>query len=69
MLKRYIGHVSPASIRIAGQDFGVVETGEAIVIPDELADAVAWPEENWEDGAPESKSKKDSDTKKDKGDN
>ncbi|MGH7239682.1 MAG: hypothetical protein ACREHG_06405 [Candidatus Saccharimonadales bacterium] len=52
MLKRYIGNISPAKIRIAGQDFGVVETGDAIVVPDELANSVAWPEYNWQDGAP-----------------
>jgi hypothetical protein len=52
MLKRYMGEISPAKIRIAGQDFGVVETGDAIVVPDDLANSVAWPEANWTDGAP-----------------
>ena len=50
MLKRYINEdVSPAQIRIAGQDFGTVETGDAIVVPNDLANSVAWPEGNWED--------------------
>jgi len=51
MLKRYIGHVSPAKIRVAGRDFGVMETGDAQVFPDDLANSVAWPEANWADGA------------------
>jgi hypothetical protein len=55
MLKRYMGVVSPAKIRIAGHDFGVVETGDAIVVPDDLANSVAWPEANWVDGAPAKK--------------
>lgn len=52
MLKRYIGEISPALIRIAGHDFGQVETGDAIVVSDDLANSVAWPESNWADGAP-----------------
>jgi hypothetical protein len=52
MLKRYMGEISPAKIKIAGRDFGVVETGDAIVIPDDLANSVAWPEANWANGVP-----------------
>lgn len=53
MLKRYMGRVSPARIVIAGQEFGVVETGDAIVVPDDVANSVDWPEENWAaDNAP-----------------
>jgi len=50
MLKRYIGHQSPVSVVVGGQDFGYVETGDQIVVPDDLADSVTWPEENWADG-------------------
>lgn len=62
MLKTYIGHVSPATIVINGEEFGALETGESIVVDDDLANSVAWPEENWQDGKPEksSKSKDDS---------
>lgn len=51
MLKRYVGSISPAKIRVAGHDFGVVEYGDAIVVPDDLVNSVAWPEANWADGA------------------
>lgn len=62
MLKRYIGRTSPARIVIAGREFGVVETGDSIPVPDDLANSVAWPESNWEDGAP----KKETKTQEDK---
>lgn len=57
MLKRYVGHQSPVSVILGGEDFGYVETGDSIVVPDDLADALSWPEENWEDGAPKPKAK------------
>jgi len=60
MLKRYVGRVSPARIVIGGRDFGTVETGDSIVVPDDLANSVAWPEGNWADGAPK-KSKEEGD--------
>lgn len=52
MLKRYMGQESPVRVVIAGHDFGVVETGDAIAVPDDLVNAVAWPEANWSDGVP-----------------
>jgi hypothetical protein len=66
MLKRYIGRESPARIVIAGKDFGTVETGESIPVPDDLANSVAWPEANWADGAPPIE---DDPFKNDEGDN
>ena len=64
MLKRYIGHQSPVSVVIGGEDFGYVETGEAIAVPDDLANSVVWPEENWEDGAAKASTPAKADTKK-----
>lgn len=52
MLKRYIGPFSPVTVVIAGQDFGMVETGDSLAVPDDLANSVAWPETNWADDAP-----------------
>jgi len=51
LLKRYVGQHSPVQVVIAGNDFGFVETGDAIAVPDELANSVAWPESNWSDEA------------------
>jgi hypothetical protein len=51
MLKRYIGHQSPVEVVIGGENFGTVETGDQIVVPDDLADSISWSEDNWEDGA------------------
>jgi hypothetical protein len=51
MLKRYIGHQSPVSVVLGGEDFGYVETGDSIAVPDDLANSLSWPEENWEAGA------------------
>lgn len=59
MLKRYIGHQSPVSVVLGGEDFGYVETGDSIVVPDDLAKTISWPDTNWEDGP----SKADSKTK------
>lgn len=52
MLKRYMGPESPVRVVIAGHDFGFVKTGEAIAVPDDLANSVAWPERNWASGTP-----------------
>ena len=52
MLKTYIGPHSPARVVIAGEDFGYVENGDSIAVDDELAESVAWPEDNWKDGSP-----------------
>jgi hypothetical protein len=57
MLKRYIGHQSPVSIVLNGEDFGYVETGDSIAVPDELANSLSWPEDNWADGAAKAKAK------------
>ena len=64
MLKRYIGHQTPVSVVIGGEDFGFVETGEAIAVPDDLANSVIWPEENWEDGAAKASTPAKAETKK-----
>jgi hypothetical protein len=65
MLKRYIGHQSPVSIVLNGEDFGYVETGDSIAVPDELANSLSWPEDNWADGAAKSSTKGTTDTKND----
>jgi hypothetical protein len=57
MLKRYIGHQSPVSVILGGEDFGYVETGDSIAVPDDLANSLSWPEENWADGAAKAQSK------------
>ena len=49
MLKRYIGSVPEVEVVVAGNSYGAVKTGEAIAIPDDVANAASWPEENWED--------------------
>ena len=50
MLKRYIGPLDEVTVIIQGQDVGTVGQGEAIPIPDELVDTVAWDNGLWEDG-------------------
>lgn len=67
MLKRYIGPIDEVSVTIAGQDYGVVKSGDAIPIPDDVADSVSWPESNWEDVKSKSRSKKDDDKEADSG--
>jgi len=61
MLKRYVGQFSPVTVVIAGEDFGLVETGDTIVVPDDLANSVAWAEENWADGTPAKDNSEESD--------
>lgn len=53
MLKTYIGPRRSVRIVIAGEDYGCAEQGQAIVVPDDVANSVAWPEGNWRDGAPD----------------
>lgn len=65
MLKLYIGHQSPVSVILGGEDFGYVETGDSIVVPDDLANSLSWPEENWADGAAKSSTPDKSDEKSD----
>lgn len=49
MLKRYIGSAEAVTVVLLGESYGIVEQGEALVIPDELAAQVAWPESDWAD--------------------
>jgi hypothetical protein len=65
MLKQYIGHQSPVSVVLGGEDFGYVETGDSIVVPDDLANSLSWSEENWAAGASKSKAKSSTDNKND----
>lgn len=65
MLKRYIGHQSPVSVVVGGEDFGYVETGDSIVVPDDLANSVSWPEENWAAGAAKPRGKTSTSNKSD----
>ncbi len=48
-LKRYIGTAERVTVVVLGESYGIVEHGEALAIPDEIASKVAWPAENWED--------------------
>jgi hypothetical protein len=52
MLKRYIGSADEVTVSIMGQDYGIVKKGDSIPVPDDIANAVSWAEENWEDGTP-----------------
>lgn len=56
-LKRYIGPADAVEVRLMGEDYGRVEHGEALSVPDEVAEKLAWPAENWEDAAPASSKK------------
>lgn len=58
MLKRYVGPYPEVSVSVAGNDFGTVKNGEALVIPDELAESVGW-SEHWEDVKATKKNLKD----------
>jgi len=49
MLKRYIGSQPEVEVIIRGTSFGALKTGEAIPVPDDIANSVSWPEANWED--------------------
>lgn len=52
-LKRYTGPFPAVEVRIAGEDFGKVAKGDAIAVPDDLANQVVWQDDLWEDGAAE----------------
>lgn len=67
MLKRYIGPIDEVTVTIAGTDYGKVKSGEAIPIPDDVVDSVAWPESNWEDVKPKSSRSKKEDKEADSG--
>lgn len=59
MLKRYIGPYDQVSVAVAGNDFGTVKNGEALVVPDVLAESVEWAPENWEDVKSTKKARKE----------
>ena len=49
-LKKYVGqHYEGIELVVHGESFGYLKPGESVVVPDELADTVAWPDELWED--------------------
>jgi hypothetical protein len=54
-LKRYIGPADAVEVRLMGEPYGLVEHGETLVVPDDLAAALAWPESHWEDVKPASR--------------
>lgn len=58
MLMRYVGPLEEARISVAGNDFGTIKRGEAIVVPDELANSVEW-SEHWENVKATKKAAKD----------
>lgn len=69
MLKRYIGSFPEVTVTIAGNDYGLAKTGEAIPVPDDIAASVSWSEENWEDvtnGKPATKPEPDTNNDEDK---
>jgi hypothetical protein len=49
MLKKYIGKNSPIDLKLAGEDFGQLDTGQKIAIDDELASQFLWSPRLWED--------------------
>ena len=49
-LKRYVGPEDAVILRVAGHEIGTCAKDEAIVVPDELAELVEWPD-YWQDGA------------------
>lgn len=57
MQKRFIGPANPGpdgedqghDVLVAGHQLGNMRHGDVLDVPDELADAVAWPESQWED--------------------
>lgn len=65
MRKRFIGP-EPHEVTVAGRDFGTVEPGDVLEVPDELVKptkdwpGVVFPESLWEDAPADKKqSKKD----------
>jgi hypothetical protein len=59
MLKTYTGHFHEGvEVVVMGESYGHVKPGESIVIPDEIAEQVAWPEDIWINGPPPKESKK-----------
>jgi len=59
MLKRYVGSADEVEVVVAGVSFGLVNNGDAIPVPDELANSVSWPEDNWEDVTGDDENKED----------
>jgi hypothetical protein len=49
-LKRYIGPYESVRLMVAGEEIGIVNKGDSVVIPDEIADSVEWSDELWADG-------------------
>jgi hypothetical protein len=50
-LKKYVGPQEAVKLTVAGVEFGVVEKGGSVAVPDELANSVGWSADLWEDGA------------------
>jgi hypothetical protein len=46
-LFKYVGPLPEVEVHVAGNEIGVVEKGGSIVVPDELANQVAW-SEHWQ---------------------
>ena len=58
-LKRYKGHFGEGvEVVIMGESYGHLKPGDSVVVPDEIAEQVAWPEDIWEDAKPPAKEKK-----------
>jgi hypothetical protein len=47
-LFKYIGPEAEVRLSVAGHEIGNCERGGSIVVPDELAELVVFPEEHWE---------------------
>ena len=56
-LWRYVGPHPEVSVRVAGNDLGIVEQGGSIAVDDELAKQVEWGED-WEDASKDTPDKK-----------
>jgi len=51
MLKTYTGSSADGvELVVRGVSYGIVKPGESVAVPDDVAESVEWPEENWSDG-------------------
>ena len=47
-LMRYTGPYDAVDVKVAGHELGIVERGESIAVPDDLAALTEWPPECWQ---------------------
>jgi len=64
MLKKFVGP-EKATVVVNGVSYGEIEPGESIVVPDEIAARVKWPQTLWADVAKKKPRTQDEDSKQD----